>query len=41
MYVNDFTLDYGDTGRAAIREFLKRASDAGYIDKVPSVEFVE
>ena len=24
MYVNDFTLDYGDTGRKAIREFLGR-----------------
>jgi 1,4-dihydroxy-6-naphthoate synthase len=41
MYVNDFTRDYGDTGRRAIREFLKRARDGGYIDKEPLVEFVE
>jgi 1,4-dihydroxy-6-naphthoate synthase len=41
MYVNDFTRDYGDTGRKAIREFLKRARDGGYMDKEPVVEFVE
>jgi 1,4-dihydroxy-6-naphthoate synthase len=40
MYVNDFTRDYGDTGRKAIREFLKRARDRGYIDRTPAVEFV-
>jgi 1,4-dihydroxy-6-naphthoate synthase len=41
MYVNDFTRDYGNTGREAVREFLKRARDAGYIDKEPTLEFVE
>jgi 5,8-dihydroxy-2-naphthoate synthase len=41
MYVNDFTRDYGETGRQAIREFLKRASDRGYIDRTPAVEFIE
>jgi 1,4-dihydroxy-6-naphthoate synthase len=41
MYVNDFTRDYGETGRHAIREFLKRAREGGYIDKEPKVEFVE
>ena len=41
MYVNDFTRDYGETGRKAIREFLKRARAGGYIDKEPKVEFVE
>jgi 1,4-dihydroxy-6-naphthoate synthase len=41
MYVNDFTRDYGEAGRNAIREFLKRAHDAGYIDRTPVVEFVE
>jgi 1,4-dihydroxy-6-naphthoate synthase len=40
MYVNDFTRDYGETGREAIREFLKRARDRGYIDRTPAVEFV-
>jgi 1,4-dihydroxy-6-naphthoate synthase len=41
MYVNDFTRDYGDSGREAIRKFLTRAADAGYIDKTPAIEFVE
>src|SRR4051812_28487412 len=41
MYVNDFTRDYGETGREAIREFLKRARDRGYIDRTPAVEFLE
>jgi len=41
MYVNDFTRDYGETGREAIRKFLKRAHDGGYIDRTPTVEFVE
>ncbi|HSP44615.1 MAG TPA: MqnA/MqnD/SBP family protein [Chthoniobacterales bacterium] len=41
MYVNDFTRDYGETGRKAIREFLKRAHDRGYIDKEPTVELIE
>src|SRR5437764_3399412 len=41
MYVNDFTRDYGDNGREAIRKFLNRAADAGYIDKTPAIKFVE
>jgi 1,4-dihydroxy-6-naphthoate synthase len=41
MYVNDFTRDYGETGRKAIREFLTRARDGGYIKNSPLVEFVE
>ncbi|HEV2806723.1 MAG TPA: MqnA/MqnD/SBP family protein [Chthoniobacterales bacterium] len=41
MYVNDYTRDYGETGRQAIREFLKRARDRGYIDRTPAVEFIE
>ena len=40
MYVNDFTRDYGETGREAIRRFLNRAAEAGYIDKTPAIEFV-
>ena len=32
MYVNEFTRDYGETGRAAIRKFLTDARDKGYID---------
>jgi 1,4-dihydroxy-6-naphthoate synthase len=41
MYVNDFTRDYGETGREAIRRFLNRAAEAGYIAKTPAVEFLE
>jgi len=41
MYVNDYTRDYGESGRQAIRKFLNRAADAGYIDKTPTIEFVE
>lgn len=41
MYVNDYTLDYGDSGRAAIREFLGRAHRAGLIPAPVALEFVE
>ncbi len=41
MYVNDYTLDYGDKGRAAIREFLGRAQAQGYLDRKVELEFVE
>ena len=41
MYVNDYTRDYGDTGREAIRRFLGDAHRAGYIDKQINVTFVE
>jgi 1,4-dihydroxy-6-naphthoate synthase len=40
MYVNEFTLDYGDAGRAAIREFLGRAHSAGLIPSPVELEFV-
>ena len=41
MYVNEFTRDYGEVGRAAIRKFLTEAHDKGYIDAPIEVEFVE
>ena len=40
MYVNDYTLDYGDSGRRAIELFLKRASDAELIPEPVALEFV-
>jgi 1,4-dihydroxy-6-naphthoate synthase len=40
MYVNEFTRDYGETGRAAIRKFLTDAHNKGYIDIPVEVEFV-
>jgi 1,4-dihydroxy-6-naphthoate synthase len=41
MYVNEFTRDYGETGRAAIRKFLTAAHNKGYIDIPIELEFVE
>jgi len=41
MYVNDWTLDYGDRGREAIRLFLARGVEAGFISHPVTVEFVE
>ena len=41
MYVNDWTLDYGDRGREAIRLFLARAHQAGIIPHPVTVEFVD
>ncbi len=40
MYVNDFTLDYGEIGCAAIREFLGQANAHGLIPHRAEVEFV-
>jgi 5,8-dihydroxy-2-naphthoate synthase len=41
MYVNEFTRDYGEVGRDAIRRFLAEAHKKGYIDAPVEVEFVE
>ena len=41
MYVNDWTLDYGDRGRRAISEFLGRGVRAGLIKPDFTVEFIE
>ncbi len=41
MYVNEFTRDYGETGRAAIRKFLGDAHAKDYINVPIEVEFVE
>ncbi len=40
MYVNDWTLDYGDIGRAAVRELLKRGHEAGLVPAVETIDFV-
>lgn len=41
MYVNAWTLDYGERGREAIRLFLERAHQAGIIPHPVAVEFVD
>jgi 1,4-dihydroxy-6-naphthoate synthase len=40
MYVNHWTLDYGERGREAIRRFLGKAAEKGLIPKPPELEFV-
>ena len=40
MYVNDWTLDYGERGREAVRLFLERGVKAGIIDHSVDVTFV-
>ena len=40
MYVNDFTLDYGDLGRRAVAEILRRGAAAGILPAVKKLEFV-
>jgi len=41
MYVNEFTRDYGEVGRAAVRKFLAEAHDKSYIDVPIELEFVQ
>jgi 1,4-dihydroxy-6-naphthoate synthase len=41
MYVNEWTLDYGDAGRAAVSLFLQRGTEAGIIPHPVTVEFAE
>jgi 1,4-dihydroxy-6-naphthoate synthase len=40
MYVNQWTVDYGDRGRQAVRELLRRGHAAGIIPHSVEVEFV-
>jgi 1,4-dihydroxy-6-naphthoate synthase len=40
MYVNQWTVDYGDRGRQAVRELLRRGHEAGIIPHRVEVEFV-
>jgi 1,4-dihydroxy-6-naphthoate synthase len=41
MYVNAWTLDYGEKGRRAVQELLDRGARAGIIDRRITVEFVD
>jgi 1,4-dihydroxy-6-naphthoate synthase len=40
MYVNEWTVDYGPRGRAAVQLLLDRAADAGVIPRRIQVDFV-
>jgi 1,4-dihydroxy-6-naphthoate synthase len=43
MYVNQWTLDYGDRGRDAVQRLLTEGADAGIVPRVPGgrVDFVQ
>jgi 1,4-dihydroxy-6-naphthoate synthase len=41
MYVNDWTVDYGERGRHAVRELLRRGHAAGLIPAPVEVEFID
>jgi 1,4-dihydroxy-6-naphthoate synthase len=41
MYVNDWTLDYGDRGRRAVRLFLDRGVESGVIPRPVTVDFLD
>ena len=41
MYVNDYTLDYGESGRNGVRELLRRGYEAGLITQPVDIEFVQ
>jgi 1,4-dihydroxy-6-naphthoate synthase len=40
MYVNEWTVDYGDRGREAVRTLLKRAEELGLVPGPVDVQFV-
>jgi 1,4-dihydroxy-6-naphthoate synthase len=40
MYVNKWTLGYGERGRAAVRELLSRGVEAGLIPPPADAEFL-
>ena len=40
MYVNELTSDYGDEGRQAVAELLRRAEAAGAYEEPVRIEFV-
>jgi len=40
MYVNDWTLDFGEKGREAVSLFLKKGFEAGIIPEPVDVEFI-
>jgi 1,4-dihydroxy-6-naphthoate synthase len=41
MYVNDWTLDYGQGGRLAVQELLDRGFEKGFLPKAVKAEYVE
>jgi 1,4-dihydroxy-6-naphthoate synthase len=40
MYVNKWTLGYGEKGRQAVKELIKRGTKAGLLPGPPTVDFL-
>jgi predicted solute-binding protein len=40
MYVNDLTCDYGDEGRQAVEELLRRAESTGVYERPVRIDYV-
>ena len=40
MYVNQWTIDYGELGRRAVREILRRGHEIGMVPATASIDFV-
>lgn len=40
MYVNDWTLDFGEIGRRAVAELLKRGHDIGMVPPIDTIDLV-
>jgi 1,4-dihydroxy-6-naphthoate synthase len=40
MYVNDWTLDFGEAGRESVKLFLDRGYDAGIIPHQVKLDFI-
>jgi 1,4-dihydroxy-6-naphthoate synthase len=41
MYVNKWTLGYGEKGKKAVREFIERGTSAGLLPAPPTIEYLE
>jgi 1,4-dihydroxy-6-naphthoate synthase len=41
MYVNKWTLGYGEKGKRAVKELIKRGTKAGLLPGPATVEFLE
>jgi 1,4-dihydroxy-6-naphthoate synthase len=41
MYVNHWTLDYGDRGREAVRRLLEEGHRSGIIPSLVAIELVD
>jgi len=41
MYVNKWTLGYGERGKQAVRELIERGTTAGLLPGPPKIEFLE